>query len=347
MTAAKQTSPEVLLGVDGGNTKADFFLFAATGERLAHLRTGTCSHEALPGGYPAAALALHAGLTQVCAKAGILPEQIGYAVFGLAGADTAAQHTALFAITEALLPGKTRVCNDSMLGIRAGVPSGVGVCCINGTGASVSGIDAAGHNLQVGGIGHISSDYAGGGFAASEVLRCVYSARYRDAAPTLLTQRVLSLLNAPPNANLLELFHPDNLPAKKLECALDRLLFQCAAAGDPCAQEILHTMARTLAQSTAGCIKALDFEDAVAVVLAGSLWVKGGYPPMVQLYRAEVENRVGRPCQFVLLQEPPALGAILWAYEGLKKAPPPAALQQQFAAAVRCQETTPQESEGA
>ena len=46
------------LGVDGGNTKTDFALMRADGTLIDWIRVGTCSHEALPGGYAAAAQAL-------------------------------------------------------------------------------------------------------------------------------------------------------------------------------------------------------------------------------------------------------------------------------------------------
>ena len=39
------------LGVDGGNTKTDFALMRADGTLIDWIRVGTCSHEALPGGY--------------------------------------------------------------------------------------------------------------------------------------------------------------------------------------------------------------------------------------------------------------------------------------------------------
>lgn len=310
-------SNKIILGVDGGNTKTDFLLFSDKGECLAKLRTGTCSHEALPGGFTEAAEKLKNGIEQVCAFSHIDMSDIDYAVFGLAGADTAEQHRILSEYMNALLPGRIVVCNDSILGIKAAVPNGTGICCINGTATSVSGVNAAGKYLQVGGIGSISSDFAGGSFAAGEVLRYIYSERYRDGKPTALTNEVLTLLGADETNNLMELFHLDNLDKKAVEYDLNRILFRCAENGDEAAQEILHTMAHTLAQSTSGCIKLLGFTDCVSVVLAGSLWIKAGYRKMQELYYREVEERTCCTVNLVLLEEPPALGAVLWALECL------------------------------
>ena len=301
-----------MLGVDGGNTKTDFLLYTESGTCLSHLRTETNSHEALPGGYAEVEQKFSERIDKLCEMAGCMRQDISSAVFGLAGADTKEQHTRLSAIVDRLLPGRAYVCNDSMLGIMAAVPNGIGVCCINGTGTSVSGVNARGQTMQVGGLGFLTSDFAGGDYAAREVLRRVYSACCRDERPTALTQEVLRFLGADADTNLLELFHPDYLCLDKhLRYELDRLLFRCAEAGDEIAQEILHEMASTLAKSTAGCIKALQFQEHVTVVLAGSLWVKAGYPEMVRLYCEEVRRRVACACEFVTLEEPPALGAIL------------------------------------
>lgn len=319
----------ILLGVDGGNTKTDFLLFTEEGECLARLRTGTCSHEALHG-YEPAQCALQNGVGLACRKAGISVRDIDSAVLGLAGADTAGQHETLSGIAKGIFEGDVLVCNDSLLGIKAAIPNGTGICCINGTGASVSGIDEEGRILQVGGIGAVSSDYAGGGFSAIEVLRNVYSARYRDGRPTRLTEGVLSLLHADKDANLLELFHPDHLRVKDIEYELNCLLYQCAEDGDETAQGILYKMAETMAESTAGCIKNLRFTGTVPVVLAGSLWVRAGFPKMREAYCACVRSRADSTCEFKLLREPPALGAVLWAYERMAKTLPDMGLRKRF-----------------
>ena len=38
---------DYILGVDGGNTKTDYFLFDSEGNFVDHYRGGTCSHEGL------------------------------------------------------------------------------------------------------------------------------------------------------------------------------------------------------------------------------------------------------------------------------------------------------------
>lgn len=326
---------QILLGVDGGNTKAAFSLFDTEGNCLAYLEKETCSHEALPGGYPEAEQALADGVERVCHIAGITLGEITSAVFGLAGADTQAQHRELRAIVDRLLPGRALVCNDAFLGVKAAAPGGIGVCCINGTGCSIAGINAGGRQFQVGGIGYVSSDFAGGGFCAKEVLRQVYNARYRRGEPTALTDGTLKILGGEDQENLLELFHPDRLLLKKYEYDLDRLLFRCAEQGDPVAQQILRNAAHTLAKSTAGCISELGFPSQVTVVMAGSMWVRSTWPPFPEEFRDTVSRHVPHQCRFLTLQAPPVMGAVCWAYERLYDSPPEDAWKANISEAIR------------
>lgn len=325
----------ILLGVDGGNTKAAFSLFDTEGNCLAYLVRETCSHEALPGGYPGAERALSDGIERACHAAGITPGEIASAVFGLAGADTQAQHRELKAIADRLLPGRALVCNDALLGVKAAAPDGIGVCCINGTGCSIAGINDRGRQFQVGGIGYVSSDFAGGGFCAKEVLRRVYNARYRRGEPTRLTEGTLEILGGEKQENLLELFHPDQLLLKKYEYDLDRLLFRCAESGDPVAQQILRNVANTLARSTAGCIGELGFLTQVTVVMAGSMWVKSIWPAFPEEFRNTVSRLVPCQCRFLILQAPPVMGAVCWAYESLCGSPPEAEWKANISEVIR------------
>ncbi len=324
---------DILLGVDGGNTKTDFFLFDTQGACLAHLRTGTCSHEALHG-YGPAEEALAAGLREVSFRAGLEPGRISSAVLGLAGVDIPSQYREMGRIVSEYLP-KALVCNDSLLGVKAAAPDGVGLCCINGTGASVSGVDDTGRFYQAGGCGNITSDFAGGGFASVKVLQRVYDQCCRDGRETVLTPRVYRLLGLEEGADLLEAFHPTNLSVKEYEKELNLLLFRSAREGDAVARDILDDIAVTMAATTAGCAGHLVFHSKLSVVMAGSLWVKGDYPPMVERYQEEVCRRLRRPVDFILLQEPPALGAVYWAWQELAGGMPPWRVRDKIAAEMR------------
>lgn len=306
----------VLLGVDGGGTKTDLFLFDTHGKRLGHLReVGSCIDLSQPDRYGYTKKVLGSWIDRLCAQAGVERREISSAVFGLAGIDIREEHDKTLQVIGELLHAKIEVCNDSMMGVLAAAPKGVGVACACGTWTATSGRNRKGEILQVSGIGPISTESAGGYFLALEALRYVYSARYRDGVPTVLTRGVLDILHLEPSADLHEQFHQNNLRLSKEQILqLSKLVFQSAKEEDAVAKEILCTMAHTLAENTAGCIKNLNFEEQVTIVLSGSIWVKTDYLPLKKIYMQEVQKRVSCACDFLLLQEAPALGAVLQAY---------------------------------
>lgn len=305
---------KLFLGVDGGNTKTDFFLFDREGALRAHLRMGTCSHEAL-GGYNQARLALQEGLLGVTGRAGCSMEDIVSAQMGLAGVDLPEQREALEGILKSLGLRRFLVSNDSFLGLKAAAPDGVGICSINGTGTVTGGVDEKGNQLQVGGIGDITSDYAGGGYLAREVLRKVYDFYYRDGKETSMTGPVCRILGMREGEDMLPYIHESRLHYRKVEKELCCLLFDSANAGDAVARDVVSALGCNLARSVCGCASHLYFTRPIAVVLAGSVWVKSGCPQLMEEFCGYLERRLELGHQIYILQEPPALGAVLWAYE--------------------------------
>jgi len=310
---------KILLGVDGGGTKTDLFLFTTEGERIGHIRAvGSSIDPGRADRYEHTKKVLSEWLNQLCQQAGITLDNIDSAVFGLAGLDIREEHENTLKVIKELLHGEVAVCNDSMMGVLAAAPGGVGVCCACGTWTSVNGRNQKGENLQVSGIGVLSTESGGGGFIAQEALRYAYSIRYRDAAPSAILSGVLKILGLNLEADLHEQLHFYHLRMdKEKELRLSKLVFQLAKDGDWAAQEIIHTMAHTLAQNTAGCIKNLGFQEKVMVVLSGSIWVKTDYTPLREIYMEDVRKRVPCECEFLLLSEAPAMGAVLQAWRNL------------------------------
>jgi N-acetylglucosamine kinase-like BadF-type ATPase len=165
---------EYIIGVDGGGTKTDYLIFTVEGDFVDSLRTGSRSHEVLSGGFSETEEKLLKDLNHLLQKNGIAAKDIAAAVFGMAGVDTPAQKDTMCKIVEKAGFQKFAVSNDSILGIKAGCPSGVGVCSVNGTGTVVTGIDDTGEILQVGGIGIATGDYAGGLFIAALTIKAAY-----------------------------------------------------------------------------------------------------------------------------------------------------------------------------
>lgn len=306
---------DYILGIDGGNTKTDYFLFDNNANFIDLYRSGTCSHEALKDSFNGSYRIMKQDLENFLSKHNLKNGNIKASVFGLAGVDTPYQRQRLEEVVAKLGFTNFRVVNDSFLGVKAGTTTGIGVCSINWTGTSSSGIDVFGNYLQVGGIGAIVGDEAGGYNISRKVVRAVYDQAYRFGDKTTLTPIVFKELGVNDKYYLMDRIS-DTYIAKKMDYTTFTIAcFEEANKGDNVSQNILKATAEQLARSAGGVVSNLDFKDSVEVVLAGSVWVKGSCPIMVSEFTRLINQFTNKECLIKILTVPPATGAIIWALE--------------------------------
>ncbi|WP_054958557.1 N-acetylglucosamine kinase [Paenibacillus dakarensis] len=305
-----------IVGVDGGNSKTDYFLFDLQGKFIDHIHTGTCSHERFPDGYTSSYKIMNENIQLLLDRNHLTMDHVTAGAFGLAGADLPAQKAQLNAVVERIGFTEYALDNDSFLGIKAGSELGYGVCSINGSGTVTGGISPSGRRLQVGGVGsELSGDEAGGYFLARKVLRAIYDSFYRMGPKTSMTEPVMELLQIPDKSVFIEHAMNGVLNRSLPNTKLMRIMFAAADSGDQAALEIINHSARQLSYSTIGCIHNLDFESDVDVILAGSVWVKAESPLLLDQYKTYIASLTDHECHFKLLHVPPATGAVLWALE--------------------------------
>lgn len=327
-----------VLGIDGGGTKTDFFLFTEEGTFVAHHRGGCINHEALQDGFAGTERELDTGIAAVCAAAGIDRKQIATMVGGLAGCDVPSQFDTLDAMAARLGFARRRIFNDSFLGIKAGIPKGYGVCVVNGTGTVAGGIDRRGDWLQVGGCGFFLGDEAGGGHIAGMVIRRVHDELFRLGPATSMTPRLRELLgNEEPRRFIEDVyakFYSDSHLRVQTKEILG-ILFDEGNRGDAQALDLLRHTGSQMAHSAAGVITKLDYDLEVDIVLVGSVNLKATCPAMLDAFHQTVERLTGKTCRLIPLDVPPATGAVLWALELLHDAPVGADTRAGVIAAVR------------
>lgn len=310
------TDKNYVIGVDGGNSKTDYFLFDMEGNFIDHIHADTCSHERFSDGYASAYRVMNENIQLLLARNQLTIDHVATGAFGLAGADLPSQKASLCDIVERIGFTRYALDNDSFLGIKAGSEKGFGICSINGSGTCTGGISPSGKRLQVGGLGsEMFGDEAGGYYLARKVLRAVYDALYRMGPETSLTDPIMDLLQISGKEAFSEVAMEHVLARSLPNTELMRIMFAAADRGDAAAIGIIDNSAKQLAHSTAGCMHNLDFGTDVDVILAGSVWVKAESPLLFEKYRAYVEQLTRHRCHFVILQVPPATGAVLWALE--------------------------------
>lgn len=305
-----------IIGVDGGNSKTDYFLFDMQGNFVDHINTGTCSHERFPDAYESSFRIMNENIQMLLSRNQLSMDHIAAGAFGLAGADVPTQKENLNKVIERIGFSHYALDNDSFLGVKAGSEKGFGICSINGSGTVTGGISPGGSRLQVGGVGsELSGDEAGGYFLARRVLRSVYDSFYRMGPKTSMTEPVMELLQIPDKAYFIEHAMDGILKRTLPNTKLMKIMFAAADNGDQAALDIIDHSAKQLACSTVGCMHNLDFGLEVDIILAGSVWVKAESPLLLEKYKTYVDSLTDHRCNYILLQVPPATGAVLWALE--------------------------------
>ncbi|MGB8451602.1 MAG: BadF/BadG/BcrA/BcrD ATPase family protein [Anaerocolumna sp.] len=303
-----------IIGVDGGGTKTDYLIFTMNGECVDNLRVRSRSHEVLDGGFAEVEEKILADIDYLLEKNSINKIQVVAAAFGMAGIDTPAQLARIKAILN-----KTGlnyvVSNDSILGIKAGCPSGTGICSINGTGTVASGINETGDILQVGGIGLATGDSAGGHYIATLAVRAVYDYYFRCGLKTSLTDKIMGFFEIQDPIELLNVISDKFYSNRELDKIIVTYLFDAANEKDEVAISIVKDVADQLAKSVSGCMLGLKFNDVPEIVLAGSVWIKSDCPLLLSHFTECINQYTGKKLTPVPLEVIPAAGAILWALE--------------------------------
>lgn len=318
---------EYLLGVDGGSAKTEYALYTAGGDFVDFLIAGTCSHDEAAGGFDGMEYAMIRHLTKLLTRNNLDVQDIAAAGLGLFGANLQWQLLELSGRLSKIGLGLFDVHSRAMLGIKAAFQGGVGLCAVNGSGAAVAGFDESGNSFQLGGLGPMSGDLAGGEHIFAKIVSALYDFHFRMGEDSAMFEGLMRLYSCKPHS-LPNLIGDGKIREKMPEA----IQIACGAAkqADIVACEIFDSAGRELGRSAAGCIRKLAFyergtlKNPIGIALLGSIWEKVGYIGMVD---AMVDTAValgGKDCEAALLDTSPAVGGVFWAKELLDGRPPSA-----------------------
>ena len=307
-----------VLGMDGGATKTHAALFDIDGNKVDMLEWGPTNHEVLDGGFDGFRKEMKDLLSSLFSRNSITAGDIVSSAFGMAGVDTRKQHKIISGIIENLGIKDFVLFNDAYLGVKAGCPSGVGICVINGSGCTIAGINAEGKMIQIGGQGSLTRDVGGGGSIGMEAIRCVYDHLFRLEPYTILKDMLFEKLQISSKYDFMEVM-PEALSSGIISAGeIGKMVFEAANKGDETAISILEFVGKSLGKSVNGAIHELNFKDGdvIEVVLAGSVNVKGSNPSLVNAIKKEVTDKnPDKKFEFIILQQPPVAGAVIWALQ--------------------------------
>jgi len=304
-----------ILGVDGGNSKTDYLLCREDGSFVDILRRPTCSHEHEGVGYNGMQEKMQSHLDDLFARNNITVKDIAAAAFGLAGADLPDQIEELSYRVFHGLGFKTKFAlgNDGVLGVKAMADSGV--CAINGTGTVIVGIDDTGAQLQVGGIGQLSGDYAGGNTIARNAVAAVYNHYFRVGLYSDTFPKIMAVFEISNPSDLATHVISQDARIRASAKEIINIIDDSATKGDEVSKKILDDIGINCGEGVSGCIRNLSFADEITVVKAGSIWTKLKYQGMSDIFEYTIKQNVSQRINMALLDAPPALGAVFWAKE--------------------------------
>ena len=301
---------DLLLGVDGGNTKCVALLASRDGAVVGAGRAG-CA-DIYGAGDPQNALAeIEAATTRALAAAGASRDDVAVAVFSLAVADWPEDFDLLRVELARRLPqvGRLEVVNDALGALRAGTSDGVGLAVVCGTGGCVGARSSAGRAWH-------SSWWAlhtGGWAIGRAALDAVYSAELAIAPQTSLLAAALEVFDASTVEQVLHSF-----TRRGGRSPLDASLFAPAVLreairGDAVARRIVVEQGALLGDVASAAARLVGLSGGpYPLVLLGGVFRGQG----AELLRAEITSRVpdGLPVE---TRFEPAAGALLTAFDAI------------------------------
>jgi N-acetylglucosamine kinase-like BadF-type ATPase len=321
---APSTVADLVLGVDGGNTKTVAVVASNDGTAVGAGRAGpsdfyaTTTEEAA---FDAVAEAVDAALAEAGADAG----RLRVAVFGMAGADWPEDFDDLRdGLCDRGWCDRLLVVNDAIAALYAGSPAGVGVVLVAGTGMAIGARAASGAAWH-------SSNWptAGGGYwLGRSALEAVYAADLGVDPPTSLTERVLAHFGESSVEAVLHRRTARGIVRRPMsEAPLAPFVLDEADAGDSVAAGIVDEFGRRLGAHAVAAARRVQLgPEPFPLILAG-----GVFRHPTRRYLATMLDRVNEAYPGVRPEWSrfePVAGAVLLAWQEVGVAPTPALLDR-------------------
>ena len=303
-----------VLGVDAGGTKTVAVVAGQGGQVRGVGRSGCANFQAC--GVAGAEGQIKQAVEEAAGQAGVDISGFAAVCYGVAGADRPKDFDTIRRFVEPLTPcANFRLENDTIIALRAGTPSGVGIALIAGTGSNAIGRDAQGKKLQVGGLGRLTGDFGSGSQLAEAAVVAAVMGTDGRGAKTALTGKIASHLGLEHIEDIIEHTFYDSDKTHLDLGALAPLVFEAAAEGDEVARSILREAGQNVARAVKVILdKLFPGGGEVPIVFGGAVFQKGVDTTLIETVSKEC-NAHRQELMFVRLGVEPVLGAIGFAFD--------------------------------
>lgn len=297
-------STDLVVGIDGGGTKTTALLADAAGRILASAQGGGSNQNVV--GQESAADALAYTMVECCKSAGVSAAGIRAAVFGLAGAGSPEERSALAKLAAHRFGRddlKIMIETDARIALEGAFDGGAGIVAIAGTGSSVMTKDAGGNVRLFGGWGRLLGDEGSGTDLGREMIRRMLLACDARRAFGPLEERAAQETGLRTRDQILTAVYRGNLVLPTLA----PIVLRAAESGDADARTMLRAAADSLALYVGFAAEHADFTADPGVVLIGGLVDAG--KTYTEILEAAIRDRVPR-ARIQAPLHPPAEGAV-------------------------------------
>ena len=266
------TANELIVAVDGGNSKTDVLLVRADGTVLASIRgPGSSPHQL---GLGPAVDVVGDLVDRAWGAAGLPSSKAAVAAVFMAGADLPSEETALAeAVTAQGWAEQNHVANDVFAVLWAATSTGYGVAVTVGAGVNCVGTAPSGRRAWFPALGDITGDWGGGPDIGMAALGAGVRSEDGRGAQTVLASAVAGYFGYATALQVAVALHQGSLSAARL-VELPPLVVTAAEAGDAEALAIMRRQGSEVTRLAVAALRQLDLEDApVPIVLGGSILV--------------------------------------------------------------------------
>ena len=305
---------EVVVAVDGGNSKTDLALVRADGAVLSLVRGPLSSPHHL--GVDGSVEVLQELFAQATREAGLSRSNGPIAAVGqlcMAGVDFPAEELVLQQrVADLEWATRTSVANDTYAVLWAGTEHGWGVGVVCGAGINCVAVAPDGRRVRFPALGDITGDWGGGSDVGMAALWSAARSEDGRGPKTSLEHSVPEHFGLAGPQEVAEAMHLGEIPRRRV-LELTPLVF-AAAADDTVAQGIVERLIDEIAALVRASLNRLELTDEhVQVALGGGVARNLGDGPLTEL--RERLREVAPHIELRPTQAPPVLGAALAALD--------------------------------
>lgn len=297
----------IYLGVDGGGSKSFALAADATGQVIGFGQAGGANHQSV--GLETALREVGAACRQALGQ-----HQATFASFCLCGADLPPDFALLRPALESLgVAAALDLRNDVWAAMRAGTSHPWGAVVICGQGFNAAARAPDGREIVLPGLGTISGDWGGGHAIAMAGMSAIARAWDGRGPATTLTDRVLRHFGHARYEPLLEAFHTQLIPARRIP-EVAPLIFEAALDGDGVAQAIVERAGAEIGLAASTLLQRLNMHREPCEVVTGGSVFKGVGPLLIDAATLAL-HRLAPLAAFMRPRVEPVVGALLLAIE--------------------------------